>query len=427
MSDDDSSFEQVRLSDLESVATTTRGDTQKAKGKVVVEFPPHFVTCGGLPEKSKGAKLESLRSNGQDSRSIDQRSTASSNVPVTAMGQMKIQSPPTSESCTYGEPNAAEAEEAHRKRSPNGDESQAEHHCQYNRQESLSSWNTDSYSATDAASVAASSTISGFDLISLSGKSKRRCQRCSFLNRDEDGICDGCGLALVANPCIDLDAQIAKNLQLKEEEQSFRELKNEEKKRKVLSQQPVLVRARVLTNDIMSFVEGCKVLNKDTLAGTGFSTLPKANLVVLASSFIDFMETIPGRLSLCYHFSKKLVWRMTQIRQDSFGPNEIFSTNVEAAMQSGSRWPKYRFKSSSMYPIPENEAVSNNESGYLGWIAVIGGDTTDRNVNATSGTAILKKVARSYQALPLVCFDASLRNEDIIRRLLNGKFSTGLF
>jgi hypothetical protein len=52
-------------------------------------------------------------------------------------------------------------------------------------------------------SVAASSTISGFDILSLSGAAERQCNRCSFLNGADDGVCGACGVALVANQCMD--------------------------------------------------------------------------------------------------------------------------------------------------------------------------------------------------------------------------------
>jgi hypothetical protein len=56
----------------------------------------------------------------------------------------------------------------------------------------------------------------------------------------DDRVCDACGVALVANPFVDTDDQIAKNLQLEEEAFAFARLHADQKRRKSLTQLPIL-------------------------------------------------------------------------------------------------------------------------------------------------------------------------------------------
>ena len=385
----DSDFEQLGFSDVESVAGGP--EDKESKNLVVVELPAP------------------LRSDTDSSELADQSSLGSSSF-VMKVGNLKIASKKDDESSTWSQVDG-----------------------------SVKNTDPSSPPGTDDASVATgrSSTISGFDILSLSGASKRRCKACSFLNGEDDGVCGACGRALVANPCQGVDEQIAKNLQLKEERFALEQLQEEEKKRKTLAEQSILVRSQVLVNDVASFVKGCK--------GHGFDTLPEASLVVLASRFIDCADTCimnGGRVTLAYHFSRKFEWRMTQIRQDGLGSLAPVSTNLEAAYKyqsmsaildaRGRPFPRQlprRFP--SLASIPEGDpsvAGGNYESNRLGWIVAtiqegkvscLDDETT---VPLASGSAIVKTLNHSYEALPLICFDAALRKNDIIRRLLNGKF-----
>ena len=67
----------------------------------------------------------------------------------------------------------------------------------------------------------ASSAISGFVVLDYGGGSLRSCKICTKLNPFEAVICDICGTALVANPNVDMDDQIALNVQNKEQKKIF--------------------------------------------------------------------------------------------------------------------------------------------------------------------------------------------------------------
>ena len=129
--------------------------------------------------------------------------------------------------------------------------------------------NTRKYSgdnADDTNSVGASSTISGFSLISLGGSTKKECKNCSFLNGKDDTICGACNRTLVANPCLFADHLLAHSLQKKEEQASFRAFVKNEKKRKDMSKQPILVQSQALSNEILSVVESCRFARRSGAA-----------------------------------------------------------------------------------------------------------------------------------------------------------------
>jgi len=274
-----------------------------------------------------------------------------------------------------------------------------------------------SWSHVGGGSVAASSTISGFDILSLNtGESKRSCHRCTFLNSGKDGICGGCGVALIANPFPDADEQVARNLQEREEAMALQQLQIEEKKRKTMSEETILVRSQILANDILSFVQNCQ----KTEGGDGIDTIQKESLVILASRFIERMDRAnmeSGKLQIVYHFSEKMESRMRQIRQDSLGPYASVSTNIDAAYNQNGKYCKY----SCLSTIPEDK----QEPNCLGWIvaAVDYPGSQAKTVKVSSGCATVRPIINSDECLPLVCFDASLRKKDIIRRLLNGTYA----
>lgn len=405
---EESSFEQVELDDLESVA----GDEPKLSSveygaiqqKIVFELPEAFL------QDTERAQNDGF---------VHSCSGSSSFLPVKNLGDMKIEASQINEKSCEGDgskPAAKRGEDWSQVGSTRGDDES-------------SKWTRvpfrDSTTPTEA-SVAASSTISGFDLISLSGACKRRCKRCSYVNGDEDGLCKGCEMALLANPCLELDAQIAKNMQLTEEELAFESVISDEKKRKSLRQQSLFVQAQALTSDITRFVETCKIVSSVDDEKMGYCTLPSA--VILASRFIEFVNNgyhpFHAPVHVCFHFSLKYDWRMTQIRQDGFGPNAIFSSSADAALRAACDQPmKQSLKrlSSSAYPlleaIPENEAASaSHEATFLGWIAA----TVERSEEG-SDLETPTTFSNPSQTFPLVCFDASLRDHDIVRRLVHGK------
>ena len=307
--------------------------------------------------------------------------------------------------------------------------------------EESSAWSyVEQQSGSVADSVAESSTISGFDVLSLSGASKRRCKRCTFLNGEDDGVCGCCGVALLANPSLDADEQIARNLQQAEESFALKMLQTEEKKREALGQESVLIRSQVLVSDIGLFVRNCQ--------SHGVDTLQEASHVILASRFIDSADEAVmngGRVTLAYHFCAKLKEEsMEQIRKDGLGINAVVSTNIEAAylhdQAQGTLWKrKKRPNPFHLSPIQENEiygeGAERDERKHVGWIVATIEKPSDcsessfphpsgRKVAISSGSAIARTIGNSTESLPLVCFDASLRKDDIIRRLLNGTYTS---
>jgi len=310
----------------------------------------------------------------------------------------------------------------------------------YDEEES-SAWSHLSQQSSVAGSIAASSTISGFDVLSLSGASKRRCKRCTFLNGEGDGVCGSCGVALLANPCLDADEQIARNLQQVEESLALKMLQTEEKKRETLGQESVLIRSQVLVSDVGLFVRNCQT--------HGVDTLEEASHVILASRFIDSADEAVmkgGRVTLAYHFCAELKEEsMEQIRKDGLGIKAVVSTNIEAAylhdQAQGTLWKRRKLPNPfHLSPIQENEIYGEGAESdgrkHVGWIVATIEKPSDcsessfphpsgRKVAISSGSAIARTIKNSNESLPLVCFDASLRKDDVIRRLLNGTYTAG--
>jgi hypothetical protein len=419
MSHSGSEFEQVGWSDLESLNGGCAGGAKGDEAEIThveVELPSHL-----LYESRAAPKT-------------DQSSIIVKKIP--GMDNLKINSCDNSSSSSSSNNNGDDDDDDDD--DDGGGESSAWSHgggdssgSNYYRRDSNSSGNDYSYSgAVSTNSVAASSTISGFDIISLSGATERRCNRCSFLNGLDDGVCGACGVALVANPCMDTDDQIAKNLQLKEEAFAFASLQADQKKRKSLAQLPILARSQVLASDVVDFVKNYE--------DRGFRSLSEASLVVLASRFIDCADACMmtgGKVSLAYHFSEKHDGRMTQIRQDGLGPYANVSTHMEAAYthpNQRSRLTKNSLNSSSLPSIPESDTikVESFETDHLGWIVVTTEDVSSigfpaqggKTIRVSSDFAVVQTLTTSNESLPLVCFGTSLRNDDMVRRLWNGLY-----
>jgi hypothetical protein len=273
--------------------------------------------------------------------------------------------------------------------------------------------------------AAAGSTISGFDLISLNGSSQKQCQKCSYLNGPEENICLGCTLALVANPNLNVDEKMAQYLQQREEELAFTDVVSQEKKRDSLGQQPILVRALTLASDVLSVVTACRLdvpFRQDIGPHvTGFCALMEANLTVLTSRFIERLDEFAADgfkgVEIAYCFTNKDAWRMTQIRQDGFGPNCQFAstpqlayTNCPLAIGYGKNKCRY---GGGMPTIQESKTAPD-----LGWIVAIGkGDGADDEKKWIGNEGHTITCKQSVQSLPLVSFDVTIMGNIIIRRL----------
>ena len=393
----ESDFEGIGFSDCES------GATGEDSSNVLVQLPPEL------------HNFSSARSN-----TSGQSSVASSFVPVQQMSGLAIHSRGNLKSDDSDKDSWSHLGSTTR----DADTSSMGHEAR-----SLSSW------ATGPASVAGSSIVSGFEILSLNGSSHRRCRRCTFLNNEESTFCLACGIALVANPCLDMDQQIAINLQRKEEEAAFETLRCEEKKRKTLYQRTIFGQASILATDVQARV--------DTAKCRGVATFSIPDLTLHASRFINHwlhqqneilqQQNAQQRptVYLTYHFSSIGFNQVRVLGLRNFG---FVSENMQAAYSNGLEQvlPSQQQvetavlpRSPALYTIPEVEnAEIVDGTDKLGWIvATIGGGERPRSaksVRVSSGTAQITAFDFALTCFPLVAFDASLREDDVIRRLRNG-------
>ena len=400
----ESDFDEISFSDCEW--GNAGGATGDDSSTVLVELPPEL------------HDYSSARSN-----TSDQSSVASSFVPVQQMKGLTLHSKGNLKS----DDSADKDSWSHLGSvTRNTDASLMGHEVR-----SLSpSWATNT-----TATVASSSIISGFDVLSLNGSSHRRCRRCTFLNNEESTFCLACDLALVANPCLDMDQQIAINLQRKEEEAAFETLRCEEKKRKTLYQRTIFGQASILATDVQARV--------DTAKCRGVATFSIPDLTLHASRFINHwlhqqneilqQQNAQQRptVYLTYHFSSIGFNQVRVLGLRNFG---FVSENMQAAYSNGLEQvlPSQQQvetavlpRSPALYTIPEVEnAEIVDGTDKLGWIvATIGGGERPRSVKSvrvSSGTAQITAFDFALTCFPLVAFDASLREDDVIRRLRNG-------
>ena len=391
MNDTESEFEQVGLSDLES----QDGTEEEGAKEFFVHLPRSFQTRDN--RNSKHAPPQ------------DQSATSSLSF-VDKVENLKISSGDSADTKTIHDL----------------DESWSEVN------ESVRNWGleeTPSFAWSETASVAStgSSVVSGFDLLSLSGAIKRRCQRCSYHNGEKDGVCGLCGCALVANPCVDMDEQIARHLQQKEENDSWKALLQQEKKRALLATRTVLERSQMLSKDVSTFV-------LENFKANEIGIIPEVNLTILASRFMDCVDAAMAAfcggkgVAVVYHFSPNENGRMDEIRKDGLGDGARVSSSMKAAfLYQGSGFIEKRELASPTLPtISENSSdFCKAEPAISGWIvAILDGPrgTHERFVKCGRDEAVVKILDRSEFALPLVHFAAYKRHDDIVSRVFRGEF-----
>ena len=480
--DDDDSFSEVGLSDCgtESVSSSEEKETssfillpKKREGTedntsvnaksdtdvevvVQVQLPPHFSAGGSV---TGAAACEKQQTAGD---SVSLQSEASSFIPIRSFGRLKMgQNLHDNENNDDGldiidgdtkrvprlklkdddsddKKPAAEELKFPPRAAPKDDGSEASDWSVVSLFPTTKAKSDDTSASSpndsDDASVAASSTISGFDLISLNGGSiQKKCPKCSFLNGCDDSICKGCNLALIANPNMEADEKLARSLQQQEEQEAFRETLSRQKKRRFLGRETVLFRAQTLASDIISVLEACRMTTSPHCDTVGFCALPHASLTVLASRFIDCVDemTDPTQefvtpVTLCYCYSGKDGHTMGRIRQDGFGAGARFGSTPEAALKAFSKYGDYGLGRSmfggGLETIREQGGLdgSPRAPAIQGWIAAIVSSGRSSSVPVSSGSALVYARKRSVQSLPLVSFDATLIEKDIIRRLVNG-------
>jgi hypothetical protein len=484
--DDDSSFERIEYTEDgdENTRSASLVETQEVvpeKTKIVVELPPSMTqgnsdkaslqdegtvkSCLSLDSKlsisySTIGKFEQLHAAsvqkgiGNEENRVNNSDPQEEDTKPSAAYSRKRE--PRWSMVDYG---------AHRSKRNNSDD------------DSFSTWNTNvgvcdftADAGNDAASVAASSTISGFDLISMGGSKQHACPRCTFVNESHCVVCDVCGFALHANPCLDADSLLAQQLQEQEHRSAFKTVERDEAERQRLWQgESLFLQSQTLTQDVLKYLNERKdrtaIRNAKTADLTkqdivGYEILPEHSMLILASRFIErFMKHHKKgqdlNLYLRFHFLPKMNgFSLDRVRQDGFLPYSKFSLNADDALKAAMDSAAYTgitYQSSTLASIPEDggeepEAVVLPGNGsikkyleqlrapanekkvknifqdkmmYLGCIAAIvkGYDSRD---DWNDDDTCITTIQDPCQALPLVFFDASLRNHNGIHRLFSG-------
>jgi len=425
----DSEFEEIGYSDLDSHNTRGEEEAKCTETRIVVELPPQLITVskshGSLPQINDG-EINVKKDSKEDSDS-----SQSSFIPVTRLNCLNIEEDKLSKSWTkvYRDKNSSsetilESDASYGVNSlSHADEESAASSkisgfhllsCNDTRGKkreaaitypkstsnddiaSVYSWN----SATTNATISASSVISGFDILSLNGTSKYSCRRCTFFNPEKCTICKGCGAALVANPCFGIDEQIALNLHQHEEHDAFQRLCELEIKRNNLPIISLLEQSNILVDDIRTCI--------GTAACTGIETLPAIDLRLHTSSFIeDFKVHHNSNIKIGYYFSSKFNIPMgyNSIRLNGFSGFFRIHQDVESAYRQEQEDPRF----DKLFSINENLSFTE-EINKLGWIVAM---FEEPNNQGQLDNSILMK--KSSQRIPLVTFDAAMRNDEIIQ------------
>jgi hypothetical protein len=217
-------------------------------------------------------------------------------------------------------------------------------------------------------------------------------------------VCSACDFALAPNPCIDIDYQIARSLQLMEEEGAWDSLQREELNRLNLAKMSLLDKAHVLATDIQRRVQVCCVGSS-----SGIFAIPPTDLVLHSADMIEHFKREPGQTSvdLVYYFC----------RMDGLGDESFDIIRRQGLMSKRSEMSKDVDIAFGLATQEERGAVASrrdledqsgnwdhsvDESEYFGWIVFV--------VTATS-------IDKAY---PLVAFQAKLRSSDQVARLFNG-------
>jgi hypothetical protein len=367
----DSDFEQINLSDAE--------EDDENVAQVIMEFGESFLRSGKGPGPEK----------------LDEVSTSSAFIQVKLSSiDICAKLKPDEDKGVLSEGRAHEEHNSF----PQADEHSE---CSFTEKNST-------------ASAAEFSTISDFDLLSIGGTRQFECKRCSIFNSGLDVICSGCGIALVPNPCLEADAQLAKSMEMNEKKRAFDLLKREETMRKQIWEQPLLFQAETLTRDILEVVRRYEPFL--------FNALPEADLMIQASRFIEFARNPGTTISLAYHFSTNTEQRLDQIRADGFVP-PVETTVIEEVTQQSFD------DSADTHRAP---TVSKNGSGEgrddtpdeMGWILAFLGSaeatsSNDRTLKVTNETRKIWKMVNSTQCLPIICFEPLYAGTDDVCRLYN--------
>jgi hypothetical protein len=283
-------------------------------------------------------------------------------------------------------------------------------------QESFSFGGWSSYQMSTQGSTMGTSGFADFEIISVGGSVKLQCKSCTFIGNENDRFCQSCGLAWCANPCTDLDALIAAQMQFKEEERFHDTIQKEENIRENLRDQPAPVQAQILTNDILRFVEGCSVRSDNN------SLTPRAlsehQLYMLAKEFIadyvsrrDADDVLISKIFLYYDLASSE--ELTMISRGDGFQNRTLYKSLETSFQNAEGYCRLRERA--------DEDVS-----YVGWIVAV---SYHERINLTTLDDPRKMddptnrnwfcARRGQSVLPLAYFDVS-KHRDGADRIFKG-------
>lgn len=265
----------------------------------------------------------------------------------------------------------------------------------------------------------ASSVISNFDILTVSGGIVHRCKKCSYHNAEDAKICEQCSHALIANPCVDLDLQIAMNLQMKEERESFQQTVAQERKRKNSQNLPLFDQAKMLMNDASNAVrqigEPFRVMEDEGVAG---------RFTMITANFIGTVRNLgySGTYSLKYMVTPQDRWIHTRMQGKELYE---FGEDVGTAMKLFNQ-PGMRRRESTLFSIPEHQDPNAplSVTGRCWIVAVAEGDKLPKSPvfldDRQDKTIVGHKawsVEDASQILPLASFLApeAAREEDLTR------------
>jgi len=258
-----------------------------------------------------------------------------------------------------------------------------------------------------------SSFLSNFEILSLSSGVVRQCNRCKFHNKHDSVVCAACELALVANPNVDIDAQIALNLQQKEEKNARAMLQDDERKRNQLHQHPLYEYSCILTDDLK---KACGSLQ----------TLPTEDLEGLVLAFIKQAMDLPEPKNILFAFKCTPYASLELIRTGGLPADQhlgVTSCKVEVSDSLEDALAAHNaqrtFHGHSLCSIPENriDGMEHLNPSCLCWVvAVVQSTDSSENLGTYS----------PEQTLPFAHFDsyrADAGDFDNLLRSLQTTFS----
>ncbi|KAL3927785.1 MAG: hypothetical protein SGBAC_012932 [Bacillariaceae sp.] len=247
-------------------------------------------------------------------------------------------------------------------------------------------------------SLVGSSICGQFDLVSLSsGTVFFRCKRCQARIPDGTSICNICDLAQVANPCIEVDHQVALAQQKKEEQTAWQKLQFDENQLENLSSESATIQATYLAQKLMIQLEPYKsILQHDEemyIVHRTHAFLHKAIGLSQGGSRPRVNLDLVCGFVLMDHADGTFL-RLHGFRSDMKVP---VYRNMENALHQfdGNRSSQRHYPSASLSPISEDDVMQKPLASM--WIVVVVGT----NMRFTRRVDVLGDAV-----LPLACLDA---------------------